>query len=159
MDSFRVITLIRRLHLAIRAEVLREVHEQGFDDITASHIYVFQTPGPDGVRPTDLARRTLMSKQSMNHLLAKLEESGYLRRVDADDDGRGRVLRLTPKGQRLTTSLRSASAEIERRWTEALGGTRLEELTSTLQELDAVGPGTGPLPSLTDRGPHPLATT
>ncbi len=143
MDSFRVITLIRRLHLAIRAQVLEQVRAQGFDDITASHIYVFQTPGPEGVRPTELARRTLMSKQSMNHLLAKLEDSGYLRRFDADGDGRGRVLRLTPKGRRLTTAIRAASVDIERRWTEALGATRLRDLTAVLQELDALGTGGG----------------
>ncbi len=143
MDSFRVITLIRRLHLAIRAQVLEQVRAQGFDDITASHIYVFQTPGPDGVRPTELARRTLMSKQSMNHLLAKLEDSGYLRRFDADGDGRGRVLRLTPKGRRLTTAIRAASVDIERRWTEALGATRLRDLTAVLEELDALGTGGG----------------
>jgi DNA-binding MarR family transcriptional regulator len=147
MDSFRVITLIRRLHLAIRAQILEEVHAQGFDDITASHIYVFQTPGPDGIRPTELARRTLMSKQSMNHLLAKLEESGYLRRVDADGDGRGRVLRLTPKGRRLTTALLAASADIERRWTQALGTTRLRDLTSVLEELDGLGTAASLTPS------------
>jgi DNA-binding MarR family transcriptional regulator len=141
MDSFRLITVIRRLHLDIRAQVLAEVQAQGFDDIVASHIYVFQTPGPDGVRPTELARRALMSKQSMNHLLARLEESGYLRRVDADGDGRGRVLRLTPKGRRLTAALQSASADIERRWTDALGAAQLQDLTSVLEELADLGAG------------------
>ena len=140
MDSFRLITLIRRLHLAIRAQILEEVHARGFEDITASHVYVFQTPGPDGTRPTELARRTLMSKQSMNHLLTGLEESGYLRRVELESDGRARVLRLTPKGRRLTTALQEASADIERRWREAFGESKLQDLTTALEELDAVGP-------------------
>jgi DNA-binding MarR family transcriptional regulator len=149
MDSFRLITLIRRLHHAIRAQILEEVHARGFEDITASHIYVFQTPGPDGARPTELARRTLMSKQSMNHLLAHLEESGYLRRVDLEGDGRARVLRLTPRGRRLTTALQEASADIERRWADALGAPQLEDLTAVLEELDALGPAATPEGGLT----------
>lgn len=144
MDSFRLITLIRRLHHDIRAQILDDVHAQGFEDITASHIYVFQTPGPDGTRPTELARRTLMSKQSMNHLLIGLEESGYLRRVGLESDGRARVLRLTPKGRRLTAALQEASADIERRWAELLGEPEIQHLTDVLAELDAIGPSAMP---------------
>lgn len=92
MASFRLVTLIRRLHLAVRAELLEHVHAAGYDDITAAHIYVFQTPGPDGLRPTELADRTLMTKQAMNHLLAGLEAGGYIQRVSVDGDGRARVL-------------------------------------------------------------------
>jgi DNA-binding MarR family transcriptional regulator len=143
MDSFRLITVIRRLHHAIRAQIVEEVHARGFDGITPSHIYVFQTPGPDGTRPTELARRTLMSKQAMNHLLANLEVDGYLRREDVDGDGRARVLRLTPKGRRLTAAVQEASADIERRWANAIGSRELQALTSTLQELDALGCAVG----------------
>ena len=80
MDSFRLVTLIRRLHLAIRAEIAEQVRAAGYDDIAPAHLYVFQTPGPCGVRPTELAERTLMTKQAMNHLLSGLEAGGYLER-------------------------------------------------------------------------------
>jgi DNA-binding MarR family transcriptional regulator len=140
MDSFRLITVVRRLHHAVRAHLVEEVHARGFEDITAAHIYVFQTPGPDGTRPSELAQRTLMSKQSMNHLLASLEANGYLRRAEVEGDGRARVLRLTPKGQRLTEALQEASATIERRWATAIGTNQLRDLTTTLEGLDALGP-------------------
>jgi DNA-binding MarR family transcriptional regulator len=135
MASFRLVTLIRRLHLAVRAELLEHVHAAGYHDITAAHIYVFQTPGPDGLRPTELAERTLMTKQAMNHLLAGLEAGGYLRRVSVAGDGRARVLRVTSKGRKLTDLIQERSATIERRWSKRLGAQHLHALVTDLGEL------------------------
>jgi DNA-binding MarR family transcriptional regulator len=140
MDSFRLVTLIRRLHLAIRAQLTEDLRARGYHDITPSHIYVFQTPGPDGVRPTELAARALMTKQAMNHLLTGLEERGYIERVTATGDGRARVLRLTPKGRRLTKLIQETSADIERRWSESLGSARMHDLLTALEHLDTIGP-------------------
>ena len=139
MDSFRLVTVIRRLHHAIRAEIVEQVHARGYQDITPSHIYVFQTPGPDGMRPTELARRTLTTKQSMNHLLAGLEAGGYLDRVEGNGDGRARVLRLTDKGRELTTAIQQIAADIEHRWVATHGPAAIQHLTATLEELDALG--------------------
>jgi DNA-binding MarR family transcriptional regulator len=138
--DFRAITLIRRLHLAIRAEIADALRNHGYRDITPAHIYVFQTPGPDGVRPTELANRVLMTKQAMNHLLAGLEQRGYLKRVTGPGDGRARVLRLTSKGRRLTNLIQASSVEIERRWQNELGATRLQNLVDDLSRLDRIGP-------------------
>lgn len=135
MESFRLVTAIRRLHLAIRAEIVEGVHALGFDDITPSHVYVFQTPGPDGARPTELARRALMTKQSMNHLLASLERGGYLDRVGGNGDGRARILQLTPKGHRLTSAIQEIAAGIEHRWAEHLGQPEITDLTGRLVQL------------------------
>jgi DNA-binding MarR family transcriptional regulator len=135
MASFRLVSLIRRLHLAVRAEVLEHVHGAGYHDITAAHIYVFQTPGPDGLRPTELAERTLMTKQAMNHLLAGLEAGGYIQRVSVDGDRRARVLRITSKGRNLTDIIQERSAAIERRWSERLGEQHLQALMADLGEL------------------------
>ena len=141
MDSFRAVTLIRRLHLAIRAELTAELRVRGYDDITPAHIYVFQTPGPDGMRPTELAQRALLTKQAMNHLLTGLEARGYLERIAAPGDGRARVLRLTPKGRDVTTVIQERSAAIERRWEEELGSERLDEVRDALDRLDEIAAG------------------
>ncbi len=139
MDSFQVVTLIRRLHLSIRAQVIEELRARGYEDITPAHIYVFQTPGPDGMRPTELAQRALMTKQAMNHLLAGLEERGYLERTPAAGDGRARVLRLSPKGRRLTKLIQETAAGIERQWAAELGPARLADVRAALEHVDAIG--------------------
>lgn len=152
--DFRAVTLIRRLHLAVRAELTEVLRAGGFDDITPAHIYVFQTPGPDGVRPTELAERALMTKQAMNHLLVGLEQRGYLERVSVEGDGRARRLRLTAKGRRLTNLIQQTSSQIERRWTAALGTERMEDLAGALGALDELGPYRDtPLASGVDREP------
>lgn len=143
MDSFHLVTLIRRLHLAIRAELTDELRARGYDDITPAHIYVFQTPGPDGVRPTELAERTLMTKQAMNHLLDGLEHRGYLERVAGTEDGRARVVRLTSKGRELTKLIQETSIAIERRWETELGARRTAEVRSALEHLEAGPRSTG----------------
>lgn len=138
MDSYRLTTLLRRLHLTIRAEAAELLRAKGFDDISTAHIYVFQTPGPDGARPTDLAQSASMTKQAMNHLLAGLEERGYIKRVAVGGDGRSRVVRLTARGRRLTNAIQEAAAEIQHRWTQQLGAARMHELLAALEDLDAV---------------------
>jgi DNA-binding MarR family transcriptional regulator len=139
MDSFRLVTTIRRLHHAVRAQIVEDVRAQGFEDIAAPHIYVFQTPGPEGLRPGELARRTLTSKQAMNHLLGGLEERGYIERSASSHDARARVVRLTKKGRRLTEAVQQSAAAIEGRWSAALGAKRLSDLHRTLEALEATG--------------------
>lgn len=138
MDSFRLVTLIRRLHLSVRAELVEQLRAAGYDDITPAHIYVFQTPGPDGARPTELAQRALVSKQAMNHLLSSLEELGYIERVTGDGDGRARVVQLTGKGRQLTEFIQRTSAGIERRWEQALGSPRTAAVRDDLAILDSL---------------------
>jgi DNA-binding MarR family transcriptional regulator len=139
MDSFELVTVVRRLHHAIRAHVAAELLARGYDDITPAHIYIFQTPGPDGLRPTELAQRTLMTKQAMNHLLTSLEERGYIERVAADGDRRARVLRLTSRGRRLTQVIQDCASQIEHRWEQALGLESMRELLAALKQLDNIG--------------------
>jgi DNA-binding MarR family transcriptional regulator len=131
-------TLVRRLHLAIRRRLLAELQAAGHPDLTAAHMYVFQTPGPDGVRPTELAARTNMTKQAMNHLLAGLEGGGYLERVPAPTDGRGTVLRLTDRGRDVERIMLEGSSRIERDWATLLGRNRVEELRKAIRVLDAL---------------------
>jgi DNA-binding MarR family transcriptional regulator len=148
MASFELVTLVRRLHHAIRARISEDLRARGYNDITPAHIYVFQTPRPDGVRPSELAQRTLMTKQAINHLLAGLEQRGYIERVGAEGDGRARVVRLTTKGHELTDTIQESAAEIQRRWQDALGSGRMHDLLGALERLDAIGPDPSPSSAL-----------
>lgn len=136
-NGTRLVTLLRRLHLVARQQMHAELHEAGFTDITPAHIYVFQSPGPDGARPTELAARTNMTKQTMNHLLASLEEHGYLEREPDPHDGRGKVIHLTERGRELIRVGEGVVASLERDWADLLGTQRLDDLKTALADLDA----------------------
>jgi DNA-binding MarR family transcriptional regulator len=139
MDSKpHIATLIRRVHLAIRQEGVEQLRAAGFTDLTMAHIYVFQTPGPDGVRPSELAARTNMTKQAMNHLLVTLESGGYLERVRSPDDGRGIELRLTERGREVERLIQTTSRRLEREWARRIGERDLAELRRILNELDQI---------------------
>jgi DNA-binding MarR family transcriptional regulator len=128
-------TLTRRIHLTIRRRVHADVQAAGFDDLTPAHLYVFQLPGPEGVRPTELAARMNMTKQATNHLLSALEARGYIERVPAEGDGRGTVLRLTPRGRDVALLMQESSLSLEAEWANQLGGRALERLRHELVDL------------------------
>ena len=131
-------TLLRRLHLRIRADIHQAILEAGFDDLTPAHVYVFQLPGPDGLRPSELARSTNTTKQAMNHLLGRLEANGYLTRRRDSSDGRSKVLHVTTKGRQVMKIMSEVSLDIERYWADALGSHAVETLRRGLQQADSL---------------------
>ena len=131
-------TPIRHIHLTIRRRVHADVRAAGFGDLTPAHLYVFQLPGPDGVRPTELAARMNMTKQAANHLLSGLEARGYIQRVAAAGDGRGKVLRLTARGREGTRIMNESALRLEDEWAHRLGGEALERLRQELAELAGI---------------------
>jgi DNA-binding MarR family transcriptional regulator len=140
MDGPLLSTLVRRLHLLFRQRIHADLVAAGHGRLTPAHMYIFQLPGPDGVRPTELARRTNMTKQAMNHLLAGLERDGYLGREAAVDDGRGTVIRLTDQGRDVLRIMQASSRRIETEWAVELADGTIEQLRDILARVDtAVG--------------------
>jgi DNA-binding MarR family transcriptional regulator len=138
MQTPLVSSLVRRLHLHIRKRGLDEVLAAGHTELTAAHLYVFQSPGPEGLRPTDLAAQNNMTKQAMNHLLAGLERNGYIERVPAETDGRSKVLRVTERGRDVERIMRTGAARMEAAWSAAVGQNRLDQVRKTLLDLNAL---------------------
>ena len=127
--------LLRLPWEAVQERMLERLHAEGFSDFDASYLTVFQYPGPQGERPSDLAARLRVSKQALNHLLGQLEQRGYLSR-DADPrDGRSKRIRLTARGTRAALVIRAAVTEMEDRWRKQLGARRFNQLRSLLQDL------------------------
>src|SRR5215470_9327389 len=82
----------------VQRRMLERLHEHGFDDLDAAHLTVFQYPGPQGARPSDLATRLRMSKQAVNYLLGQLERLGYVERRSHPEDLRSKRVALTRRG-------------------------------------------------------------
>ncbi|MGE5856982.1 MAG: MarR family transcriptional regulator, partial [Solirubrobacterales bacterium] len=64
----------------VHKRMLAGLHQRGYGDLIAAHLNVLQYPGPENMRPSDLANRTRMTKQALNYLLGQMEGLGYLRR-------------------------------------------------------------------------------
>jgi len=122
----------------IRARMLAALHDQGFDDLIPAHLIVLRWPGPDGLRPVEIAGQTGMSKQALNYLLGQLEEAGYLERVDDPDDRRSRRVRVTKRGWAAGEVMREAVGEVEREFVAAHGKKELRALLAQLEHINEV---------------------
>jgi DNA-binding MarR family transcriptional regulator len=122
---------------AVQRHMLARLHERGFADLDAAHLNVFQYPGPQGARPSELAARLRMTKQALNYLLGELERLGYLERGPDPDDLRSKRVALTPRAVSAIGVIREAVEEMEEIWARQLGENRFAELRSLLLDLDA----------------------
>jgi DNA-binding MarR family transcriptional regulator len=128
--------LLRMPWDAVQQHMLDRLHESGFDDFDAAYLTVFQYPGPQGARPSELAARLRISKQALNYLLGELERLGYLERRADPDDLRSKRVALTPRGIAAVGVIRGAVGEVETAWAQQLGADRFDELRNLLLELN-----------------------
>ena len=120
---------------AVQRHMLERLHERGFDDLDTAHLNVFQYPGPQGARPSELATRLRISKQALNYLLGELERLDYLERQPDPDDLRSKRVALTPRGAAAIGVIRDAVGEVEAVWARQLGPERFAQLRNLLLEL------------------------
>jgi DNA-binding MarR family transcriptional regulator len=128
--------LLRLPWEAVQERMLEQLHSRGFSDFDASYLIVFQYPGPQGERPSELAARLRISKQALNHLLGRLERRGYLERRADSGDGRSKRIALTSRGTRAVAVIREAVAEMEATWAQRLGARRFDQLRRLLHDLN-----------------------
>ena len=129
--------LLRMPWEAVQRRMLERLHERGFDDLDAAHLNVFQYPGPQGARPSELATRLRISKQALNYLLGELERLASLERRPDPDDLRSKRVALTRRGTSAIQVIREAVGEIEAEWAARLGPKRFAQLRTLLLDLDA----------------------
>jgi DNA-binding MarR family transcriptional regulator len=128
--------LLRLPWETVQERMLERLHAQGFDDFDASYLIVAQYPGPQGQRPSELARRLRISKQALNHLLGQLEQRGYISRDPDPEDQRSKRISLTERGTKAGLVIREAVSEMEEAWKRQLGARRFAQLRALLQELN-----------------------
>src|SRR5437764_3602695 len=120
----------------VQRHMLERLHEGGFGDFDAAYLNVFQYPGPQGARPSELAARLGISKQALNYLLGELERLGYIERRPDPDDLRSKRVAVTRRGKSAINVIREAVAETETEWGRHLGEKRFAQLRALLRELD-----------------------
>lgn len=128
--------LLRTPWEAVQRHMLDLLHERGFDDLDAAHLNVFQYPGPEGARPSELAARLRISKQALNYLLGELERLEYVERRPDPSDRRSKRVAVTPRGASAIGVIREAVAEMETAWSHQLGQDRFDQLRGLLLELN-----------------------
>ena len=129
--------LIRLATQAMGEELARWIEASGFEGIQPAHSAAIQPlwRRPDGLRITELAKASRITKQSMSALVADLAAAGYVERVGDPDDARAVRVRLTPRGRTYARAVRAFSRQVEAHWAERVGAERINELRTTLELL------------------------
>src|SRR5690349_14306063 len=121
----------------VRDRIYEGVVAAGFSDVRPVHVTLFRWPGPDGMRPTELAAAVGFSNQAVNDRLGDLERLGYLTREPDPADSRARVIRLTKRGRRLHEAALAAHERIEGEWAREIGAKRFADVREALERLAA----------------------
>lgn len=127
--------LLRTVWQLHRDQMYERLVAAGYPDVTRGQFALLRFPGVDGMRPGEAAELAGLSKQAVNDLLGELEQSGYLERKPHPADGRGRVIRLTPRGRRLQQTTHQISRELEADWAAQIGHERVANLKQTLEDM------------------------
>jgi len=126
--------LLRLAWQRVRARIGGAVHAAGFSDLQETHLLVFSYPPPDGVRPSELARRLGMSRQAANHVIAQMEAMGYLKRRAAPG-GKRRLVYLTARAWRVADVIFACLTDLEAEWARAVGKERFADFMAVLRAL------------------------
>ena len=140
-DDGRLIgELLRRPYQAVVAHVAQALVVAGYDDLRPAHLSVFQhiDHPPAGTRPSVLAERAQVTKQSMGAVLTDLEARGYVARLADPHDQRAHLVRLTPRGWAAHDAAGGIVRELEATWAARLGEEQFTELGRLLRALASV---------------------
>ncbi len=130
--------LLRQCLEHVRARIETDIKAAGFTDVQPAHLAVFSFPPPDGMRPSDLARRICMSRQATNHIIGQLEALGYLERR-AGRKGERRRIYLTPRTWGMVKVVHATLLEIQAEWAAEIGPDGFRDFMATLRRFAARG--------------------
>lgn len=89
----------------------------------------------EGLRPLELRRAMMIGSGTLTARLDRLEAAGLLERHPDPQDRRGRILRLTPEGERLTPEVVRLLLDLENGLLESLPPSVRKRLSGDLARL------------------------
>lgn len=132
--------LLRLTWQRVRGRLQEAVREAGFTDLHDAHFAAFTYPLPNGVRPSELARKMRMSRQAANHLISQLEGLGYLERR-APPGTPQRLVYLSPRGQKVGETIYASLRRLQAEWADEIGHDEFTGFMDVLRKLSAAPEG------------------
>jgi len=113
--------------------------QDGHEGITQAQTRVMTLIDREGTRPSELARRAGMTRQSMTQALEGLHRAGLVDVTDDPAHGRAKVATLTKVGASALRDGLDAALAVHDQWSAAIGERKMQQLLKLLRELrDAV---------------------
>lgn len=90
---------------------------------------------PYRMSPSELQNTLMITSGGVSNLLKRIEDMGYIRRLDDPVDGRGVIVELTEAGFALSEKAMAAQADLERQLVESLSANEQADLAGALRRL------------------------
>ena len=127
--------LAGRLLFAVQDELFERLQAEGFDDIVPRHGVVLAYLRHDGVRATDLARRSGQLKQAIGVIVDELESRGYVERKPDPVDRRAKLIFPTDRGQKQMAAATAIMTDIMDRHAQHLGVAEFERFLTDFRRI------------------------
>jgi DNA-binding MarR family transcriptional regulator len=114
----RLTYVVGRLDRVVRRALDERLRPHGLTTPQYTTLSILRSPGV--LSNARLARRALITPQSMSQILGGLEERGLIRRKPDPDHGRVLRVELTAAGRRILAECDRAADEIEQQMLESL---------------------------------------
>lgn len=131
-------------------ENFEELAAAGFDDLRPVHRSVIREILESNLRPSELAARLGLSKQSANDLAREFEAKGYITLEPDPEDGRAKRIVATDRGRRANQVAVESSSTVRRRWARQVGEERYAVFEAVLREI-VIASGSPPAGVVTPR--------
>jgi len=119
----------------IQRRLMEAARARGHDGLKMSHGEVLPLVGPEGRRIHEIAAAHRVSRQAISTTTRELESLGYLQREPDPLDGRGVVVRHTPRGLAMIDDLVESLDALERDLLEMLGEQAMADLQHGARRL------------------------
>jgi DNA-binding MarR family transcriptional regulator len=131
------LTACQTLFSAIDAQLLHDAKiPHGYYEIL---VRLSETPGR-ALRMTQLAEASTSSKSRLSHAVARLEERGWVQRMDCPTDRRGQIAQLTDEGfAALAVAAPGHVEQVRRSLIDQLNPEQIEHLREISELIIAVG--------------------
>ncbi len=134
-DRLAIGQLLVRLLREFRDDLAAPRADAGYGDVREPHFQIFGNIRMGGIRLTELAARAQLSLAAASELVNDLAELGYLTRRPDPADGRAKLIDLTKRGRDLMAEAGVRVADIEDRWSKAVGAKDFGQMCQTMQRL------------------------
>lgn len=126
-----------RAGLALTRVMDRDADATGRLLFSEHHILVTLSQGPpEGIRPTDLAERSGLTKSGLTRALDRLETQQLIERRACPSDARGQLIVMTAQGRRvLKRSAPEHFRSIARNFADHLTDRELEVVTTVFERV------------------------
>jgi DNA-binding MarR family transcriptional regulator len=111
------------------------VERAGVEDMRSSFGFVIRALAGGDRTLTELAEILDVTKQAAIKVVDRMAELGYIERIPDPTDRRSKLLRLTPKAERVRRAALAASRRIECELREDLGDDEVAAMRHTLLRL------------------------